>query len=82
MTPDDQIPFVNGLIENVRKEIVQRIETRGIPETWDGIELRELIADYFDQCRHLTSKGNSDRAKGHQVRRRAYKNEVLIRGLL
>jgi hypothetical protein len=51
MTPDDQIPFVNGLIENVRKEIVQRIETRGIPETWDGIELRELIADYFDQCR-------------------------------
>ncbi len=37
--------FINGMIEKVKKEILNKLDK--IPESWDGIELRFYIKDCF-----------------------------------
>ena len=71
MNEQDKINFVNGLIHNVRKDsILTNIDK--MPENWDGIELRQYIADKFaDVCIGHMSKG----------RKREYNNIVLVNNL-
>jgi len=45
-----------------------------MPDEWDGVELRQYIADMFADC---VIKGTMSRK-----RRIAYNNEVLVKGLL
>ncbi len=40
--------FINGLIKNVQKEIISKVWD--MPLEWDGIELRQYIADNFSDC--------------------------------
>ena len=63
--------FVNSLIRNVRRDLVEKLEH--VPETWDGHELRKWIAERFqhaDMSRLMTGKRLKD-----------YRNEVLVRNL-
>jgi hypothetical protein len=64
--------FINGLIENVRKDLVE--ENAKYPLEWDGIELRERIKDVFSQ---VVIKGSIS-----PKRKRDYNNFVLVNELI
>lgn len=69
MTKDEQLRLVDELINNVRKDIVAHL--KDIPETWDGIELREYIAEKF----------NRQKASMSLKRKREYNNYILVNNL-
>ena len=68
MKKDEQTEFVDILIDNVRDEIINKV-TKYAPEDWDGIELRQFIADSFNDC---VMKGTMSRS-----RRIAYNKKVI-----
>lgn len=67
MTPEQQREFVSDLILAVRTKILNA----DIPAEWDGIELRQYIADQFAE-----QVGDMDKR-----RRREYRNDILTRNL-
>jgi len=73
MTIPDKIQFVNELIESVRHDIIKKIERSNIPDEWDGIELRQYMADRFND---VVISGTMSR-----TRKREYNNSVLINNL-
>lgn len=71
MTRAEQRKFVNELIANVRKELMEKMPN--VPEDWDGHELREWIADTFKQC--------SFTLRQQKRRYRDYVNAVSVHNL-
>lgn len=71
MTRADQFTFVNELVNRVQSELLLNIER--IPEEWDGHELRQWIADKFQESAYTLQRD--------KPRYRAYRNEVLVRNL-
>lgn len=72
MTRDDQRKFVDDLVTAVHKSLVTTLPNT--PEYWDGIELRQLIADKFAD---VVISGTMDRKRAKE-----YRNEVLVRNLV
>lgn len=73
MTHSEQITFVEELSKNVTDEILMLIGKGKTPDNWDGIELRQLLADRFSAA---VLKGT---LKGK--RKREYTNTCLIENL-
>jgi hypothetical protein len=73
MTSDEQINFVKTLAEEIVECVLDDILNDKIPTDWDGIELRQLLADRFTRS---VFKGTLTGA-----RLRDYKNIVLINDL-
>lgn len=71
MTKLEQINFVNELCNNVKNQIVFDIRKDKIPGEWEGMELRQYIADKFSES---TIKMSLDR-------KREYNNTVLVNNL-
>lgn len=69
MTPEQQREFVSDLTLAVRTKILNA----DIPPEWNGIELRQYIADQFADC---VISGTMDR-----TRLRNYRNTILTRNL-
>lgn len=67
MTPEQQRTFIGDLILSVRSKILNT----DIPAEWDGIELRQYIADQFA----------AQTCGMHKHRRREYNNTVITRNL-
>lgn len=67
---EQQKAFVRELTDSISQSIIRSIEVGKIPEDWDGIELRQLMADKFKEaaCSHLMNG----------KRGRDYRNHVLI----
>lgn len=68
-----QAAFVRDLVRHVETELIKDIEAGRTPDTWNGIELRALLAERFARAR-----------AGREGERRfwgAYRNEVLTRNL-
>ena len=74
MTRKEQRKFVKELVGNVEKGILKKLYA--VPETWNGIELRWLIADHF-RAAEITRKD-----KDKQTRVRSYRNDVLVLNLV
>lgn len=74
MTPKEQEAFIRELCDNVRDSLLKR----QYPETWDGHELRVLIAERFEQSARMSLI----RREPQRKRARDYRNEVLVRALL
>jgi hypothetical protein len=51
MTKREQRRFIRDLLMNIQRDIRDAIRTNGIPRLWDGIELREYIAEKADRSR-------------------------------
>lgn len=68
MTKLEQRAFIKELCNNVRDELVKA----DIPDNWDGVELRRLIAVRFQRVVMGDLKG---------ARLKAYRNECLIRNI-
>jgi hypothetical protein len=71
MKVDEQIQFVDELTESVRSGVVHAIEMGRVPEDWDGLELRELLADKFTDSAGWLKRNNRKRYA-------AYKNQMLV----
>lgn len=71
VTLADKVSFVEELTEDVKRSLLKNIER--VPEDWDGIELRQWIADSFADAAPARVMDRS--------RRRRYHNEVLTRNL-
>ena len=61
------------LIQSITAEVLGNIEQGRTPETWDGTELRQYIADKFTE---LSVIRRMDRKRA-----REYRNEVIVRNL-
>jgi hypothetical protein len=69
LSNDGKREFVRDLIGSVQASILAEVDN--MPEDWDGHELRQYIADWFeDQTTKMTP-----------ARHKAYRNEVLVRNL-
>lgn len=71
MNREEKKKFVRDLLDSHQEDILAQIDSGNIPEEWDGIELRELIAE----------KADLDRCSVSRSRRRAYKNTVIVNNL-
>lgn len=70
MNKTQQRRFVRELIANVRKDLLRQLPL--VPDTWDGHELRQWIADRFQE--------SSWSLKEDRRRYRDYRNTVLTMG--
>ena len=68
MNKQEQIDFIDQLINNVKNEIKDQVNANA-PANWDGIKLRQFIADSFNE---VVMKGTMSRS-----RRIAYNNTML-----
>jgi hypothetical protein len=72
MTAQQKRTFIRDLLANVKRELLSKVPK--MPETWDGIELRQFAADKFNDAAHggalMTGRRKSD-----------YHNEVIVRNL-
>jgi hypothetical protein len=72
MTKEDQATFVKLLTNRViLQEILEKIESDQIPESWDGIELRWYLAEMFGRITYTASK----------KRKSNYDNDVIVNNL-
>jgi hypothetical protein len=51
MTKRDQRRFVSDLLKSIQADIMRAIHTGLIPRSWNGIELREYIAEKAERSR-------------------------------
>lgn len=72
MKLEEKRKFVKDLIGSVQASILMAVES--MPEKWNGIELREYIAETF--ARH------SDTAKWDKRRYAEYRNEIVVNSKL
>lgn len=71
MTLKQKKTFIRDLTKSIMAQVI--VAAANMPEEWDGIEIRQLLADKFNQATHprlLSGK-----------RKRDYDNEVLVRNL-
>mgnify|MGYP001574909089 FL=1 len=72
MIQQEKKEFIESLVNAVRDDISGKIDA--MPENWDGIEVRQYIADRFQYCVVADSLRGS--------RKKEYKNELLVNGRL
>ena len=71
MTADMQKAFVSELAADIVAQVRASIDTGKVPATWDGVELREYLAERFNQSRYRMNK----------ARLAEYNNAVLVNDL-
>ncbi len=73
MTRDEQMLFVYTLASSVTHEMIRLVNQGAIHEHWDGIELRELLAEKFArETHHELMRGK---------RKKDYNNAVIVHNL-
>lgn len=73
-TKREQRRFVKELRARIENTLLDHIKNGRIPENWDGIELRELIADTADRSRAGHDTFGRQRLKD-------YRNTVIVNNL-
>jgi hypothetical protein len=67
----EKIKFVSDLCERISEKIIEQIGEGRIPDDWDGIELRWLIAEHANQNARF----------GDKRRKAEYDNTVIVNNL-
>lgn len=65
--------FIKDLMGHVQKSMLNKLDK--VPEDWDGIELRQWIADTFDWERTGSFVIDKKRLKN-------YRNEIIVKNLV
>ena len=80
MTPQSKLEFVDDLTTAIAKDIKAKILTGLIPPTWDGHELRALLAEKFayEAARTLSRDGLM---KPRSARLKDYRSAVATNNL-
>lgn len=77
MTKADKKKFIKSLTNSVRDAVLARVDR--IPENWDGLELREYLAEEFARECVLSRPSRSGDFKS---RLRDYRNDIATSGSL
>ena len=80
MDKNEKIMLTNNFINNVKKSIINLINKDKLPKDWDGIELREFIADKFDRERFFGlsySKELSKKSRRYKVYKYVLRNKIF-----
>ena len=72
MNKRQQKALARDLCDSILSSVLTAIEQRDIPPEWDGIELREYIAELADRSRATYMRDK------RQPRKREYDNHVTI----
>lgn len=78
MNLSERRQFIRSLTNSVKKSLLAQAPK--MPANWNGLELRELIADTFDRERFLSTRGHSDRSTNSKRRLKAYEQDVAALG--
>ena len=70
MKAEDKKRFIDELISDVRETVQSKVVA--MPEEWDGVEIRQYLADKFAQAAYM---------KMDRKRKQAYRNTVLVENL-
>ena len=73
MDKDSKLKFISDLCNDIKNDISSKVHK--MPENWDGIELRWLIAEKCNSVVMGSYNGTKSR------RYKDYKNEVLVKNL-
>jgi len=73
MTKREQAQFTRELCASILSDTLHDIRANRIPETWDGVELRQLVADRFERSVYRRSLIGR--------RGREYRETILTRDL-
>jgi len=68
----EKLKFINDLVDSVKMDIVKKV--KDMPEEWDGIELRWLIAEKF--MGEVGARHKDKRSKRYQD----YWNFIITKG--
>jgi len=68
MNYEGKVKFICNLFDSCRDAILERV--KDMPESWDGMELRQYIAEEFARQTYL------DKGKENKRRYRDYKNDT------
>ena len=71
MTRTEQTKFVAELTQSILEDVYSAIDSGELPEEWDGIELRQYLADKFTRSVF----------KLDPKRRKAYNNTITVTNL-
>lgn len=78
MSPEQQKEIVTNLCNTIRDATLKRIDNCDVPEEWDGIELKQLLAEMFWFERGFSiGSGHHPRSK----RVKDYRNAVITLNL-
>jgi hypothetical protein len=76
LTRDEQKQIAQQLADELAHYVITRIENEKIPESWDGHELRQLVADIAkDNASYVFNRGED------RKRKREYKNTRMMNGI-
>jgi hypothetical protein len=73
MTKSEKKVFIRNVCASIRDELISKIDSGAIPEEWDGIELRQLLAEKADGETYPTMLTHK--------RLKDYKNTVIVNNL-
>lgn len=71
MTKREQKKFIKNLSQSISLELCKKVDAGVVPDTWDGHELRQWLADKFE---HETT----ELMKHNKRRRKDYENAIAI----
>jgi hypothetical protein len=71
MNTNEKKEFISNLVAAVRDDLLNKVDA--MPDEWNGIELRQLIADKFKE------QTRADLMKGK--RGRDFRNEVIVKNI-
>jgi len=73
MTKADKRIFIRNLCNSIRDEAMRSVTAERIPDNWDGVEIRQFLADKF------SSETYPSLLMGK--RRREFENTVIVNNL-
>lgn len=65
----EKMVFIDEHIELIRRKIIEKVDE--IPDRWEGLELKQYIADSFSIPKHWFSSS----------KRRYYNNDIIVKNL-
>jgi hypothetical protein len=71
MSPDQKREFVVQLCNSVMQTVLDKVVY--MPDAWDGMELREYVAEKFDDACYLRKQPNANRKRLH-----SYRNDCVV----
>ena len=83
MTAAEKSVFITDLIRSTEKTVLEAVSA--MPDNWDGIELREYIADKFadSTSNYLHTRfWHPTQRKEFRKRSKDYENEIITNRLL
>jgi hypothetical protein len=80
VTKHEQAKLLEAILDNMKAAMMAKVDR--FPENWDGIEIRQYLADHGIEIRqYLADQFALEARPMHRKRLRNYRNDVITRPL-